>query len=312
MAGNIVEDALAELETFDAGSQAGDTPQATQEAPEAPAVSEKPRYRLEDVILDDPSLPESLRGKPAAELAADRIRYVQQVQDIGYQKNAAIERAQIYEAALDILKRQQPAREEPPPQRLRPSEQLRRSGADPDELYQSPDRIVDGTVDVAEQRIMPRVQEAIAPIEQELQQLRAERQQSAIYNAGLIAAAQMGISQKDWVDVWAPMVTSPAVASRKPLTDPQTYVEAVQFVRSNGSRLFGGGAAPPPPAPAPPTGGGRTAAVQPRAVSGLTALKPENRKVFEELSDVFGFDEKQREEVYKDTRTHRTTRRAFE
>ncbi len=247
---------------------------ATPEPP-APEPPQKPRFGLDDVILDDERLPQSLRGQTAFQIAEERRKAITETQGLASERNRlkaeneALERA--YRGVLERFGTAPAAPVVPeasPTQRLRERISQDTTGAwnDPAATFAA---AAEAGAEEAEARFRPQLEtaaERIAKLEQKsAQDAEKERNQNifSIYQS----VRPEEIPQKFWNGKFNQYAASFAIHNQLPLDDPQTYRAALDDYRQTFAEFNPAAkpetdtpATPAPVAPAPPVGGGRPAA----------------------------------------------------
>lgn len=258
--------------------------------PEVAPAQEKARFsNLDEVILDDPRMPVSLRGRTAAELFADRTNGWQQAQHNGYERNSFKTQAETYQRALEIAARERGIAPAPEPQA--PT----RKRVDATTVYSDPEAFQNGTIEEAEARIIPKFDARASVMEQRLQQLEQERQVEQIARLNeqrrnaFLQAKPDGVSMQDWHED-AGVIAAHVLAQQLPLEDPRSYAQAGAWLnqtRSRGQRANAPSA--PVTAPAPPVGGGKTAPQAP-AGKGTARMSTHQRGALNTVARIFGQD----------------------
>jgi hypothetical protein len=273
-----------------------DPEQESPAAPEAAAASTR-KVTLDD-ILDIADLPPSLRGQPLSRLIADRNAAWNKVQEIGYEKNSYKAKAETFEKVLErVAPNKGEEREAPTP---KPSEVLRARGLTP-----ADDAFTDATVQLAEERMLPKFQTEINKTRQELADFKTdalnEKRRSAYWTA-----KPADVSAEQWqrdADLLAFIVVDQKLED----TNPQSYAIAHQRLQERMGQPSQQ-ATTPTLAPPLPVGNARTAAVVPDAQPKLR-LSQHTKGAFDRVAQIFGTDT---DAIMKLVNDDPKTRRAFE
>lgn len=241
--------------------------EASELAPEAAAEPAPkpapPALTLDDLLPDDPRIPESMRGKPIATLLQYNREKDVAAQRAGYERNAERERAEAYKVALEKLAERVrgDVPRETPPAAVRASEAMRRRGIDPRSVFTDADSAFDAAADVASEaaagRILPEVQAEIQKQSARVSELeRAAMTQSL--RAAFLEARPANVPLEQWEDD-RELIATWVVGHEKNILDPASYREAGEWLEQQAARRSGRTSAAPPPsasAPAPPVGNG--------------------------------------------------------
>lgn len=262
-------------------------------AAEDPAPApEKPRFSLDDVILDDPRLPESLRGKPAASLFEDRTNGWQQAHHAGFERNTFKTQAETYQKALEVAAAKMgasptPVAPAPPP-------------SDPNVVYSDPNAFVE-LIDGRNAPKFTKVEEHSRQLEERLKQVEQERaeeratreaEQATRLNEqrrnAFLSVKPANVSLDDWNED-AGVIASYVIANQLSAEDPRSYAQAVDWLNKRNARITAGtNSTPSAPAsaPAPPVGGGKTAPAA--APKPTVKVSGRQRDAFDTVAKAFG------------------------
>jgi hypothetical protein len=293
---DAVEALLQEVREHNAGTEAPPAPaEATPEVP-VEAVPEKPRFTsLDEVILDDPRLPDELRGKPASALFEDRTKAWQEKHQVGFQKNRAETERDTTIAVLEKLAKQLSEKAPAPtPATPSPMDRFRKHGVEPIDILSDAERALNTTILAAAEESEFRVAPKIAEYEQRLKQIEAEREaerterQHEKYRAAFLAARPEAVPLDLWEQDYSGQVSSYLILHNLPLDDVKSYQQAAEWVEGFVSRRTGSRQTAPvvaPVAPAPPVGGGKPAAVPTSKSS--AHLNNHQRAAYSTVTDIF-------------------------
>ena len=272
-----------------------ESPHATQQA------QQRPKYSLDDVDLDDPRLPPSLRGQPASALFSDREKFMHEAKHAGFERNRFATEAETFKAALEIAARRfngNGSSDEKANVALpSPADQLRARGLDPNTILSEPERIVGMGVEIAEERIMPRVRSEAAELQKRIEELEKERAQERqlreedrIRNA-FHSARPQNVSNEDWLED-ADLIAAFVVANRLPPDDPASHQSAYQAIEkrrsSRQSKNLTQGTTPVlATVAAPPVGAGKTAAAPTTAQKSRARISTHQKHAFDKVTKIF-------------------------
>ena len=260
--GDIATDVLAEWEKDhpEPDSQPS-TPEPAAQSTEAapPAAQESKSFTLDDVLPDDPRIPESFRGKPLSSLVEDRHQIDIRAKKAGFDKNAAEEKANALKLALEIAARQIPQQPKAAP--TRPSDELKARGVQPRVVYEDADRYTDAVAGVARDASVAAVEPKISTLEQRLSELQQELDAEKIRTA-FRAAKPEGISDSEWgTQTNINLLSAYVAASGLNPKDPASYRQADEALEKDRPRKSARTVPAAPAPPAPPVGNGKSAPV---------------------------------------------------
>lgn len=295
---DVVEELLQQVREHNAGNEPAAEATAEPVAPpvEAAPEPEKPRFSLDDVIIDDPRLPDELRGKPASVLFEDRTKGWHEAHQRGYQKNRLEAERDTAMAVLEKLAKQIAEREQPKaePKTVTPMDRFRGYGTEPIDVLSDAEKALSTTIRVATDEAESRINPAIVKLQEKLEALEAERQQERTareherYRQAFLAARPEGVSPEMWESDYSGPISSYLILNQLPLDDPKSYKQAGAWLEDFVARRTGSSAAPTTPpapaAPAPPVGG-KPAPVQTSKPS--AHLNNHQRAAYSSVTDVF-------------------------
>lgn len=317
-------------------------PAAPAAPPEAPVASTKIRVAsLDDVIIDDPRLPQSLLGQSGSALLEERSRLKYQHDQAGFRKNELEAEAKYLRAALEVSLRNatpQPAAPEPAPKPTL-AEVARERIGDPKIAWEEPDRLVTAAAEVGaeygERRAIEKLTPEITELKQKIAAIDEEKAKNA--EANLHVAIRESFAKARPADVSPEKWFAPANCSRisavvyerdMPVLDPQSYVMADQILFGDAKERLKASmptpaaaipapepapapsTAPAPAPPAPPVGANRTAPVQ--QASGRKPLGTHEKNARDRLGQIFGFDTNVMDEIEAAVVADPKTRGAFQ
>lgn len=226
------DDPNAEMAIFhqQVGASEASTPDADTTPAAQPAAS-SPSWR--DEIVDDPDLPPSMRGIKVGDYIHRTTRLAAEVNQAGYQKNAAEARAAVAEATLrtiqDQMQRQPaPTRQPTPPESfgLRDPNDIYNEGVLPQVVGRIPDyvreQVAQGIQEIREQEIAPLRQQQVAH--------RMEQAQVA-------AIEQSGLNKETFYAV-RPSLASIIHSNDMNPESPQSWLYALDVHRQTAARLL--------------------------------------------------------------------------
>lgn len=265
--------------------------------PPAPEPAQKPHFGLDDVILDDERLPQSLRGKSAFEVAEERRRAIDEVQKVAFDRNRLRAENEAYDKAYrTLLERIGTTPASPTAPTPTATDRLRSRVSDPNALYSNPEATLAAAVEAgaeeAEARSRPQIealQERISKQEQESAERAEEKRNATIYST-FQSVRPADIPLAFWNGKFNKYAASFAIHGNLPLDDPQTYRAALDDYRQTFSEFNPQPQAETPStpasaAPAPPVGGGRPAA--PPAAKPTAHLNNHARAAMAKITAIF-------------------------
>jgi hypothetical protein len=294
---DVLEAALQEVRDFNNGVEAPEAPAPVSAEPVVEAPPEKPRFAsLDEVIIDDPRLPESLRGQPASVLFEDRTKGWHEAHQKGFQTNRLEAERDAAIALLEKLaaKLNEKAPEPTPatPTRI---DRLRTHGVEPIDILSDANKTLDATIlaaaDESESRFAPKIEayeKRLAEIEKERADERTARQHEK-YRSAFLAARPENVPLGIWENDYSGQISSYLILKNLPLDDVKSYKEAAGWVEDFIQRRTGSSQPAPvqaaPAAPAPPVGGGKPAPVQPSKRA--AHLNNHDREAYAKVTDIF-------------------------
>lgn len=282
-----MSDLDAKLDEMLDGGEAPETDPTPDAQPESEPTAEVKFVELDAVLPDDPSIPESYRGKKVT----DMVRVAEQHK---YEAGVAATRNQEWNRmqterdaariALEFFQRERQAAQQPPQPAETPEEYLQRLALRPEEA------------------IDERVDNKMRPVLDELRQTREELFRSRADQARLSAMDGLGIPQEVRNEISASVGTFMA-ANNWPANDPNAWAEATRRYLDSAfrtvQRLTPKQQAESPvevPRPgAPPNG---TARSQSRPAS-TVRLKPALRGMLDDIAEAAGLDPKRKANLEK-------------
>lgn len=241
------------------------TPENPPAEPEVASTESQPKYAALDAVLpDSDDVDEDFRGKPLADIIRVAKQHKQEAKkayEVGSRYNDLESKYRVAEALLNELRQRNQQPQTPPPS---PDELVQRFAQNPPEFLNQ------------------YVQQATAPLYQELQMLRAQTLEQRAESAREAARTAVGIKDREaWYELRRPLAMFLSANNADP-TDPRAWQEAFDAYKASASRV----AAPVeiPKAAPPPTGQARSTV---REVT-RPRLSERDRRNLADLADSFG------------------------
>lgn len=296
--GDVVDDALATWHAENDGQIA-----APAAVPAPPAPSEKPRFSLNDVILDDPDLPPTLRGTSARDLYNDRLQAVHERDQTNFERNRLIAENKAltdgYQQSLQRL-RELGTTPSPPPQ---PVSRLKKRGIDaetifmPGETERTLSGVIEAGADEAQERLAPELLkfgqklDAFEKRQQAEDNARATQTRNDSYRKAFLDARPPDVPLELWEGDYAELASVHVIHAGLPLDDPRSYQRAYAWAQEKAAKLAGvtlpqSSTQAAPIAPAPPVGAARTAPVQ-STMTRKANISTHDRAAYEKVTNIF-------------------------
>lgn len=234
-----VEDPNAEMQRFHEGIGATSTapPPAESGAP-PPLPAEPPQRPWLNEIVDDETVPESLRGRTVGEYIRETSGALSQMNRAGYEKNQALARAQVAEATAELLQRKfaelQGAIQSPAPRQQQPHEVF--GLRDPQEIYN--EGVLPRVLNQIPQMIDDRVSQVAQQIrDTEVAPLRERTVAIAMETAQTRARQVSGLDEATFLAV-RPSLSSILHSNNMNPEKPEAWLYAIDFYRQSAARLL--------------------------------------------------------------------------
>lgn len=328
--GNLTEE---DLKPDVPPAQAEDAPEPepleASAAEQAPTPPQRPKYKLDEVDLDDPDLPPSLRGKSARELAEERRRSITEVQRLAERYNKTEAERDTAFKTIEVLAARLEKQTASAPAPAQPSalDRLRQRGVNAGTLLtdseQALAQVVEAAAEETEGRLTPALQAKIDALAEKLEAI--ERKGAAAdelvehksYRDAFASAKPADVSDDDWSE-FADYASAYVLKHRVPLNDRASYTRAFQWFQS-GAQKFApkstptATSTPAPAAPPPPAGAARPAAPAAQNPKPTSRLNNAQRHGATAITNVFKtkFPNLDADSIMEDVMNDPKTRKAF-